>query len=76
MDDVVGRRVFRAALLVAIEETHEAVAQLDTEDAEGWSTNLRKVFIVADRVASLVLNAMNSEAIRKNRERAAGKKAR
>lgn len=74
MNDEVGRRVFRAALLVAIEETHEKAAKLNTEDGEGWASNLREVFIVADGVASLVLNAMNSEAIRKNRERAAGKK--
>lgn len=70
MSSEVERRVFRAALLVAIEEAHEKAANLDTEDIETWHTNLREVFKVTDEAGSLVLNAMNSWIIQRNRERA------
>ncbi len=66
----VNRREFRAAVLVAMKEAREKVAHLDTDDADNWHASLREAFVAINGVSGLVLNAMNAEAIQRNRERA------
>ena len=69
MSTEADRRVFRAHLLGAIADAQEKAENLDTDDAEKWHTNLRELFMVADRPTSMVLNEMNREVVTRLRDR-------
>jgi len=67
------KRVFRAAVLAAMEEARKKVVRLDIDDADNWHKSLREAFVAISGVESLVLNAMNSDAIKRNHQRAKNK---
>ena len=69
-------RKFLEDLLLVVDEARHKITSLDTACDGDWHRLLREVFVVIDRPASMTLNAMNSEALRRNRERASQRQPR